>query len=268
MTKNIILALIFSTLFIQSSHSDIPSKPVILAIGASLINGKIPFNNGMESPLFGASTNKGDFLDLSGALYWYQQIVINEAQAGATTFKRPGCNPECGSGYWESYETQLSRAMARVFDPVSGNYGAKYVIIGISNDCLHADSFGIPMSQAVQCDTAELNTVIDELVNVGQIAMSAGIKPIYNNYPDYKDWDMSLLSNLGIPWGISKSNFNYLKTEMKKRLNNEVPGSILLDTWNVEYARIPGDPVHPDKSTSLRGALKVIEAINLDMLSE
>lgn len=260
--KKICLILLLCLAYNYKAVADVPDRPIILMIGASFENGKIPFNEGTGSPLFGASTNNGNFLDLGGALMWNQQLVINEAEAGATTFARNGCNPVCGDGYWVSYQTQLERAVLRVYNPATEGINAKYVVIGLSNDCLHADAFGIAMDQTSQCTFEQLDQVVNRLVAVGQFAISYGLIPIYSQYPeDYYVWDMTLLANLGIPWGMSEENFYYLSEQFNTRIPVEVPGAVLVNTWGGNFERIPGDPVHPNKITSLRGGLRIMEVI-------
>ncbi len=71
-------------------------SPAILVIGASFENAVTPFNDKLEAPLGGISVNAGSYLSLGNALArtpLLDGFIINEAQAGATTFDRLNCTP-------------------------------------------------------------------------------------------------------------------------------------------------------------------------------
>jgi hypothetical protein len=88
--------------------------------------------------------------------------VVNEAQAGACTFARLACGPaQCGPAGWDSYETQLTRAIMRVTNPftVPVKVNARYVVVTMANDCLHSDAAGIPQLQTVPCSYQQLDEV-------------------------------------------------------------------------------------------------------------
>lgn len=255
------LNLLFSEVVSNDNDED---KPLIMAIGASFVEPKIPFNVGMTTPFFGGCINSCDMLGLADALKWQQYLVVSEAQGGATTFERNGCNPECIEGHWDSYETQLFRALARVYDQSSDTLQSKYLIVGIPNDCIHPDAFGVPINKARKCTTEDLDAVISRLISIGQIALDVGVVPLFSNYPDYASWDMDLLTEVyNLPWGIPENDFNYLKGQLKSRLISELPGAVLVDTWGEGFERIPGDPLHPNKETSLRAVDKILNAINI-----
>jgi len=128
----------------------------ILVIGASFANGAMPFNDNLDAPLGGISIGLGSYLSLGNALVRESSLsghVINEAQAGATTFDRQTCNPDCTPDViWQGYDKQFTKALARVTlrDPGTGDItvlNSKYVVITLSNDCLHSDAFGIPQKK-------------------------------------------------------------------------------------------------------------------------
>jgi len=83
-----------------------PSSLPLLLVGASYAEGKTPFNNGI-APLGGVAVGLGSYLSVGQALTRTPLLpgfVINEGQAGATTFARPYCG--------ELLETPLIRKAA------------------------------------------------------------------------------------------------------------------------------------------------------------
>jgi hypothetical protein len=229
------------------------SQLPLLIVGASYAEGKTPFNNGI-APLGGVSVGLGSYLSLGQALTKSPLLpgyVINEAQAGATTFARSACAPgasTCGPAGWESYATQLQKALARVGVPPNfTTYNARYVLIITPNDCLHADAFGIPQSTSQPCSSAQLNQVADRLIAVGNQARAAGLTPIFDMMPRYKQLDLN-----GLAWVISEADYNTLRNLTSTRIRAEVPGSLVLDIWK-DFANI-GDGLHPTPETTRKAA--------------
>lgn len=235
--------------------SDFP----LLVIGASYAEGKTPFNGGI-APLGGIAVGFGSYLSLGQALIRTPQLpgyVINEAQAGATTFARSYCAPgasTCGPAAWDSYATQLSRALARVAQPPSfTTYNAKYVVILMPNDCLHADAFGIPQAVVQPCSPAQLNQVADRLIAVGHQARAAGLTPIYDVMPAYRRLDLNLFRTMfGLAWAIGEADYNALRTLTSSRIRSEVPGAVVLDIWK-DFEHV-GDGIHPTPGSVRRAA--------------
>jgi hypothetical protein len=235
------------------------SQLPLLIVGASYAEGKTPFNNGI-APLGGVSVGLGSYLSLGQALTKSPLLpgyVINEAQAGATTFARSACAPgasTCGPAGWESYATQLQKALARVGVPPNfTTYNARYVLIITPNDCLHADAFGIPQSTSQPCSSAQLNQVADRLIAVGNQARAAGLTPIFDMMPRYKQLDLNLFRGLyGLAWVISEADYNTLRNLTSTRIRAEVPGSLVLDIWK-DFANI-GDGLHPTPETTRKAA--------------
>src|SRR3990167_7312053 len=85
-----------------------PSSLPLLVVGASYAEGKTPFNQGI-APLGGIAVGFGSYLSLGQALTRSAPLpgyVINEGQAGGTTFARSYCAPgasTCGPATWDSY---------------------------------------------------------------------------------------------------------------------------------------------------------------------
>jgi hypothetical protein len=235
------------------------SQLPLLVIGASYAEGKTPFNNGI-APLGGISVGFGSYLSLGQALTRSELLpgyVINEAQGGAGTFARPYCAPGagvCGPAGWDSYQTQLQKAMARVAVPPSfTQYNAKYVVITTSNDCLHADAFGIPQTQSQPCTQAQMNQTVDRLVALGQAALAAGITPVYDVYPRYDKLDLVHFRDaFGLAWVIGEHDYNLLRDLSRSRLRAELPQALVLDIWK-DFEHL-GDGLHPTPETTRRAA--------------
>ena len=250
---------------VQAAKDKASERP-LLVIGASYSEGKTPFNNGL-APLGGISVGFGSYLSLGHALIREPLLpghLINEAQAGATTFARPYCAPgapTCGPASWDSYLTQFERALARVAQPPTfTTYNARYVVITTPNDCLHADSSGIPQSQAQPCTPAQLNAVADRLIAVGQAALAKGITPVYDTYPRYQDLDLPLFRNsFGLAWVIGESDYGMLRDLCRTRIAAEVSGAVVLDIW--KDLRHIGDGIHPDEATVKRAARAVAQEL-------
>jgi len=245
--------------FARQEQEPKPSELALLVIGASYSEAKTPFNNGI-APQGGRSVAQGLYLSLGAALTRDHQLsgyVINEAQAGAGTFTRFQCPPgaaTCGAAVWDSYQVQLNRALTRVALPApAGGYNAKYVVVTIPNDCLHAGGMGVPQPTAVQCTVADMHATADRLVALGNFALSKGLTPIFTGYPSYADLDMELFrTSSGVAWVIAEQDYNTLAGLVQSRLAAELPDAIQLDVWK-EFTHL-GDGLHPDPATARKAA--------------
>ena len=243
-----------------------PSQLPILVIGASYSEGKTPYNNGI-APLGGNNVNYGSYLSLGLALTRNEELpgfVINEAQAGSTTFARHACppgSPTCGAAGWESYQAQFNKALSRVaMPPTFTQYNAKYVVITSPNDCLHSGAIGIPQAQALPCTYADMNATVDRLIAVGNSALSKGITPIYDIYPHYEALDLNLFRSIyGQNWVIGAQDYNTLRDLSRTRLKAELPGAVVLDIWK-DFVHI-GDGIHPNYDTINRAARIIVKTI-------
>lgn len=263
------LALTLLSLAFTGSSAASPAdmdKPIIV-IGASYSNGSVPFNDALVSPLFGIAVGFGNYLSLGDALIKDPRLpgyVINEAQAGATTFDRPGCMPSapsCDLGMWQDYEKQLQKAQQRVTIPGTTTILSKYVVITIPNDCLHAGAFSIPQNQTTHCSLGEINAYLDRLLAVGRKALNAGLIPIYDRYPAYSDLDLRYFAaTYGLSWAADEGYYNMLRDLHRQRLTTELPGAVVLDIWaNFEHV---GDGIHPNDKTSRKAAAMIAQYIN------
>tara|TARA_B100000965_G_scaffold398201_1_gene415958 strand:- start:474 stop:1217 length:744 start_codon:yes stop_codon:yes gene_type:complete len=243
----------------------LPEKPLIL-IGASYANGNTPLQQDLQGPLFGISVGAGDYVDLGIALSRFGAKVSNEGQAGATTFSRITCNPVCGTATWDSYSTQLQRALRRVtiFDANGpAGYNADYVIISLSNDCLHSDSFGMDQALTSPCSLAEQNASVDRLIAVGQEVLNLGMTPVYAKFTSADNLDLPLFAQLsGLTWVMTNEQYDSFGELYAFRISEELPGAILVDAW--EHFAHRGDGIHPDDATTMRAAYHFLRAIYLD----
>jgi hypothetical protein len=148
--------------------------------------------------------------------------------------------------------TELQQALKRVALP-TGGYNAKYVVITISNDCLHAGAMGVPQPISTPCTVDDMNGTVDRLVQLGNFALSKGITPIFDIYPKYEDLDLALFkSAYGVAWVIDEQSYNTLRDLVHSRLAAELPGAIQLDIWR-EFTHL-GDGLHPNPATARKAA--------------
>lgn len=240
----------------------LPSQRPLLIVGASYAEAKTPYINGV-APLGGIAVGFGSYLSLGNALVRNNKLpgyVINEAQAGATTFDRLYCASgatTCGPAQWDGYQKQLERAISRVaIPPTFTALNAKYVLIVKANDCLHADAFGIPQSESQPCTTADMNASVDRLIAVGQHAIARGLIPIYDITPRYESLDLpAFKARFGLHWVISEDDYNQYRNLHMTRIGSELPGAILLDIWQ-DFVH-GGDGIHPNDETN-RAAARIV----------
>ncbi len=260
LTKPLTSALLsFSLIFSGGAFADSGDvdKP-LLVIGASYSNGSLPFNDELVAPVFGIAVGFGSYLNLGNALIKDPRLpgyVINEAQGGATTFDRPGCNPGpgCEAGEWQGYNKQLQKAMARVTIPGTAIRMAKYVVITTANDCMHSDAFGIPQAETLPCNMDELNAYMDRLLAVGQQAIDAGLVPIFDLLPAYDKLDLPLTAAVfGLNWIADEAYYNTMRNLQHSRLTTELAGAVVLDIW-ADFEHM-GDGIHPNDKTSRKAA--------------
>lgn len=241
-----------------------PAEKPILVIGASFSNANIPINDNLVGPLGGIAVDFGSYLSLGNALVRNPKLpgyVINEAQAGATSFDRRACNPSCSDDIgWHGYDKQLTKALARVNNPFIGEINADYVVITIGNDCLHSDAFGIPQSDAVPCSVGEMNTYVDRLIAVGQRAIDLGLTPIFDMYPEFDAFDFGITqAAFGLQWMISESDYNTLREIHSLRIGSELSGAVVINMWKKFVHR--GDGLHPTDDSVAKAASKIARKI-------
>ncbi len=241
--------LFFSFMLSSTAWAEEP----ILIIGASYANASTPFNDDLNAPLGGISVGFGSYLSLGNGLVRNRLLsgfVINEAQAGATTFDRQACNPICTPDViWQSYDKQLTKALARVTSVNSQtgelDINAKYVVISGGNDCLHSDAFGIPQDEAQPCTTIEFNELADRLISLGQRIVDLGLTPVFLKDPAWDDMDLPFFSQaFGLLWAINKADHEQMGQIQQDRITAELPNAVVLNVWS-RFDHI-GDGIHPD----------------------
>ena len=268
-----VMAATASMCFASATWAQDQPNPPILVVGASYGNGSSPVDDNLMGPLGGAGVGFGSYLSLGDALVrtpLLDGFVVNDAEAGATTFTRPTCFADfCPPFEWHGYEHQLQRALLRVAvrDPANPAsvlfYNAKYVVISLPNDCLHSNAMGVPQLEAQQCSTADMNAMIDRLKAVAAQAQAAGLTPVFTGYPAYRDADLALTQQLfGFAFVIDEERYEEMRALHRSRLTSEVPGALYVDAWS-EFEHL-GDGIHPTPRTSKKAARKVALAILLD----
>lgn len=239
----------------------------ILVIGASFADGRLPFDDDLQAPFGGAAVGFGSYLSLGDALIKKGSFVINEGQAGATSFARgfclPAfCVPDVG---WQGYDTQLQKAVARVAlvnpaDPTQVlGYNAQYVYISVGNDCLHSGAAGVPQLDSAPCTQAEIDAYLDRVIAVAQTAEGLGLVPIFSEYPDYEDLDLAQqVAATGLVWAANQAQYEAIATTWAERIDQELPDAILVDAW---AGMNTIDGLHPTPISAIKAALRVRTAI-------
>lgn len=249
------------------SSSAMAEAPILI-VGASYGNAVTPFNDAVNAPLGGTSVNLGSYLSLGNALVRNRSLsghVINEAQAGATTFDRIFCFTDCyPSITWQGYETQLTKAVARVAstNPDTGevSYNADYVVIINGNDCLHPGAFEVPIQDTTPCKLQDFEDHADRMVSLGQKALDYGITPIFIDFPAYDDMDLPLFAeSIGFSWVIDKTSYDTMATINRERIGAELPDAVVLDAW--KHFTHNGDGIHQDDKTSAKAAQRIANYI-------
>lgn len=255
---------LLATLYSAGSFAhDKSDESAILIIGASYANASTPIFNDLQAPLGGTAVNSGRYLSLGDALVREKRLsghVINEAQAGATSFPRLACfpGPACVGPGWEGYDRQLDRALRRVTSGTT--VFADYVVIARGNDCNHPDAFGIPMDQTSECTEQQMNESIDNYIAVAKKAQALGITPIMALAPEYNRVDFEKFRQaLGWSWIISESSYNTYSQLRADRIRSELPDAILIDMW-AGFEHI-SDGLHPNRKTTQRAAKRIAKAI-------
>ncbi len=302
--NNIVKMLMALSLIITSNAYAFGFSPVvekdeaILVIGASLEDGGSPCElnadgTGFESnPLFCGGLNFGVYQSLATALQnrlLVQGQVINEAIGGATTFPRGGYPTRLPDGTvpgeafrtpvgWEQYgfNQQYVRAFTQVFNPLvtPPEVNARYIVIGIPNDCLHANAFDVAPANTDPDECSEispgtgktgLEEMVDRLIALGQAAIDSGITPIYTGYPPYVTGASTDGINLavsqalfGFSWVISEGEYNTMLADYQTRIPATLGAGnvIMANVWS-QYENF-GDGLHPDYNTSRKAAIKIV----------
>ena len=209
----------------------------------------------------------GSYLSLGDALVYKGSLVINEGQAGATSFARDFCLPQlCVPDVgWQGYDTQLLKASARVAIPNPADptqilgYNASYAYISIGNDCLHSGAAGVPQLESAPCSQAEVDAYLDRVIAVGQMAEDMGLVPVFSEYPTYGDLDLAFQgAATGLVWWADETQYDAISTTWRERIEAELPDAILVDAW---HGLETIDGLHPTPKSALKAAARIREAI-------
>ena len=260
--NQILLGFALSLLFSFQTMAAQPTEPAIIVIGASASSGDLPLNDQGQGVIGGLSMGLGSFLSLGHALIKDPRLpgyVINEAQAGATTFTRAHCpiGGPCTPDLWRGYNEQLDRALARVGVPGLPTYNAKFVVITLANDCFHSNAFGIPQEDATPCTYAQYNEYIDRLIALGQRVLDLGMTPIFDNV--IPAGRINLNPRPTQLWLLGPEDYTELNNLRIQRVRAELPGAAVLDIWDDHYGNIDG--IHPDNKTARRAAAVIAQFI-------
>lgn len=305
--KKLTMTVLLSLLLTGSSSAGgfgpvVDKDEAILVIGASLEDGGSPCElnadgSGFENNvLFCGGLNFGVYQSLATALQNRLLVrgqVINEAIGGATTFPRGGYPTILPDGTvpgeafrtpvgWEQYgfNQQYVRAFTQVFNPLVTPpvVNARYIVIGIPNDCLHANAFDVAPANTVPDECSQINPqsgksgleeMVDRLIAIGQTAIASGITPIYTGYPPYVtgadtggiNLDMAQ-ALFGFSWVISEGEYNSMVADYNARIPATLGASnvIMSNVWANGYQNL-GDGLHPTYNVSRQAAIKIVFAI-------
>lgn len=252
--------------------TQLSQKPVIGVIGASYENAESPFNDELSGPLAGFTIGQGEgYIDLSSMFERKRALILNEAQAGASTVTTVGCTlTECGSAFWDGFDVQLNRVIARGFNPFTLAQSVDYVVIGLSNRCLHSDSIGQPWTQTSGCSQEQLDSVVSQYVALAQTAIDQNITPVISQWPEYNRLDLLTTKALfGFTWVITEQDYNYLRDNLNSALSSMEAVLYINNTWkNFElWSTDQGDVIdgiHPSPKTIRRAASRILYRINED----
>lgn len=276
--KRSILSLFFSIIISNHLYADInrfkhqqENDKAILIIGSSYANGTTRIDDHQSGSLLGLAVGSGAYLSLGDALVREKRLnglVVNEASVGSTTFDRFSClvNECLSTGQLLGYQKQFENALKRVaiYDPtipnIITNYNAKYLIIGISNDCIHSDSFGIPQQNTSPCSIDDITAMTNRIIEVAKNAESLGLKVIIPILPKYKHLQLNLVqASLGLLWVADEYQYNQIRTTLKTKVEEELPNALSVNIWKKFTHR--GDGIHPDRKTVKRAARKIARII-------
>ncbi len=256
----LILAL-FSIFISVLTNAQQAEDYVLIFIGGSFQQGKTPYNLYLNGPLYGAAVNGGRYVSLASEFDRMGYYIINEAQAGATTFERIGCGYDfCVEAYWDSYETQLDRAIPRVTSR-DGTINAKFVVIGTSNDCLHPGAFNVPFIESKKCDYIDLIAWGNRLVAVAKRVQSYGLVPIVTEFPRWTTEQLKTFQEYNnMPWISTVEELDIRRKYLKTILHAELDEFIYVRPWGNFQSIIDG--IHPTEETVTNAALTIENAMN------
>ena len=254
----------------SNRHLTLDNKPILM-IGSSYINSKTRIDDNGIASLVGLSVGSGSYYSLGDALLRNRRLnglIVNEGNVGATTFDRFSClNDYCLSGgKLLGYQSQFENVLKRVaiYEPNNSipiAYNAKYIIIGVSNDCIHSDAFGIPQSDTKMCSNQDIDESINKIIDVANNSLEVGIIPLISILPKYSNLDLKLLKQgLNLNWVIDKKTYKKYRKKLIFKIKNELGKKYILNIWNNFSHR--GDGIHPNRKTVEHASKQVVKKLH------
>lgn len=271
---NVFLGILFISTQAQADltneHIASNDKPILM-IGSSYINSKTRIDDDGIGSLGGLAVGFGSYYSLADALirnHNLNGLIVNEGNVGATTFDRFSCaNDYCLSGgKLLGYESQFKNILKRVAiyepnNPTPISYNAKYIIIGVSNDCMHSDAFGIPQSDTKMCTNQDIDESISNIIDVANNSLKIGITPLISIPPKYRNLDLKLLKQgLNLSWVIDKKTYKKYRRKLIFRIKDELGKKYILNIWNKFSHR--GDGIHPNRKTVEHASKIVVKKLH------
>jgi len=266
--------ILFFMIFLQSYNSIAAvrgSTDALIIIGSSYSNGTTRIDDNQLGSLAGLAVGSGAYLSLGDALVRERSLnglVINEGNVGNTTFDRYSClTYEClPFGKLLGYKSQLENALKRtaIYDlnepGLIIEHNTRFLVIGIPNDCVHSDAFGIPQIDTLPCELDEINEIADNIIKISRYAETFDIHSIIPILPKYESLDLDLVRlGLGLQWVANEYQYNNIRDTLKFRLKKELKNATIVDIWKNFTHR--GDGIHPDRKTVKKAARRISRII-------
>lgn len=253
----------------HNCHIKESQKPILM-IGASYVNSKTRIDDNGIGSMGGVAVGFGSYYSLGDALIRNSDLnglIVNEGSVGATTFDRFSCtyNRCLRGGKILGYKSQFEDALKRVAiygvnNPVPIKYNADYIIIGVSNDCIHSDAFGKPQTKTKMCTEQDIEESITNIIDIAKESLKKQITPLISIPPKYSDLNLQLLEQgLHFYWVINEGTYNTYRNELIKRVEDELGKKYILNIWDKFSHR--GDGIHPSRKTVEDASKKVVKKL-------
>lgn len=246
------ILLFFNSFSLSADEVVWPDNPTIGLIGASYIEANAPDESALAEAGIGAYIG-GSYKGIKYQLIQNRLInamgfmVQSRAQGGANSFDIP----EQG---FKGYDSQLNGLLNATYW-FDGKSRLEYLVMDISNDCLHAG--GTTDGQPCSIDT--MTEYIQRLKSVVERAQAAGLTVIVDGFARWETLDMERVRQIFyLPWVIDETSYRQLAA-MHREVLSAIPGLIYLDIWSASMQTIDG--LHPSHKDTKRAARKIAHAI-------
>ncbi len=256
------VAIIISTLSTSTLYAQEvvwPDNPTIGLIGASLVDPNAPDDSALAQAGIGAYIG-GSYKGLRYQLTRNHLInnmgfvVQSRAQGGGNSFDIP----EQG---FKGYDSQLDGLLNATFW-FDGQSRLEYIVMDISNDCLHTGG----TTDGQPCTPETMTNYVNRLKGVVERAQASGITVIVDGYSHWETIDMELAGNVfSLPWVINETDYREL-SRLHKEVLSAIPGVIYLDIWGTHMKTIDG--LHPIHKDTKRAASVIARAISRERHSK